>query len=231
MDPSVRSKKRQDSDTLKNSVFIYSRKVLSLFLGIAISAFGCSLTIKAAVGLGAWDAVALTVSNMTAIKVGTVAILFNSLCVIGQVLIEKRSFRPIQFLQFVVVATIGALINFFVYYVFGSLVLTSYILRFILILLAYFIIAFGVTVIMETNLVRNPLEGFCQVIADRIGKPMGRVRQVVDIGLIVVALLLAFLSDTDYTIREGTIVCMILFGPLLDIYKKPVRRLLDRLSV
>jgi uncharacterized membrane protein YczE len=127
-----------------------------------------------------------------------------------------------------VVLIMGALINFFVYTFLGSIVNSSYILRLVIISIAYLIIAFGVTIILESNVVRNPLEGFCQVIADRIKKPLGKVRQVVDIGLILLTLLLVFLSHTESTIREGTLICMLVFGPMLDVYKKPVAKLLDR---
>jgi uncharacterized membrane protein YczE len=231
MDPSSRS--GQDACSIGAAVNLlrYAKKTVALMIGIIITAFGCSLTIKASVGLGAWDALALTVSNISCIKVGTIAIIFNSLCILGQLAIERKNFRIIQFMQFILVLIQGTFINFFVYTVFAGLRLSSYPMRIILIVFAYCVIAFGVMVIMETRIVRNPLEGVCQVAADRLGKPMGRIRQLLDIFLIVLALLLAFLSRTDYTIREGTLICMLMFGPLLDVYKKPVRKILDRLGI
>jgi len=44
-------------------------------------------------------------------------------------------------------------------------------------------------------------------------------------------LLLTFIFDDDLNIREGSVICLLIFGPLLDLFKKPVQRFMHFLKV
>lgn len=209
----------------------YFKKMIVLMMGNLVVYFGFCLAIKAAVGLGAWDAMSLAVSNMTGIKVGTVSILFNSACILGQLLMERQNFKLIELLQFFNVFLGGIVLNFFIYILFANVYIASYPLRILTSIVGYIIGALGVMIIMETQFVRTPLEGFCHILADRYGKPLGRLRQTADISFIIIIVILTFLFKTELTIREGTIICMLIFGPVLDLFKNPLRKVMDRLSV
>lgn len=209
----------------------YFKKMIFLMLGNLIVYFGFCLAIKAAVGLGPWDAMSLAVSNMTGVKVGTISILFNSACIVGQLLMERQNFKLIELLQFFNVFSGGIVLNFFVYILFANVYIASYPLRILISIAGYIIAALGVMIIMEAQFVRTPLEGLCHIFADRYGKPLGRLRQTADIGFIITILIFTFLFKTELTIREGTIICMLIFGPVLDLFKNPLRKVMDRLSV
>ena len=60
---------------------------------------------------------------------------------------------------------------------------------------------------------------------------MGSIRQRGDALFFVLVLLLSFIFSDDLTIREGSVVCLLIFGPLLDLFKKPVQRLMRFLKV
>jgi uncharacterized protein len=93
------------------------------------------------------------------------------------------------------------------------------------------LMAIGVMTIIESQLIRNPLEGLCQVLTDRYGGRMGRLRQLSDWGFIAVALILSFRFKTKITIREGTVICMLIFGPALDFLRTPIRKVMNKLSI
>ncbi len=227
--------KQVTDDALKESKKVrcitYFKKMIFLMLGNLIVYFGFCLAIKAAVGLGPWDAMSLAVSNMTGVKVGTISILFNSACIVGQLLMERQNFKLIELLQFFNVFLGGIALNFFIYILFANVYIVSYPLRILTSIAAYIIVALGVVIIMETRFIRTPLEGFCHILADRCGKPMGRLRQTADIGFIITILIFTFLFKTELTIREGTIICVLIFGPVLDLFKNPLRKVMDRLAV
>ncbi len=65
---------------------LVKRSTLVIFMIILVS-FGASLTLKAAVGVGAWDAISQSMSLLTGIKVGTFAMFLNGSCVVGQLII------------------------------------------------------------------------------------------------------------------------------------------------
>ncbi len=206
------------------NTYTYSKKLIALFLGIIITSFGASITIKVGIGIGAYDAVALSISYITNIKVGTIAIFANILCILGQLLLERKNFKPIQFLQVGLVLLQGTLINFLVYQMLANFEISNYIMKVICLAGGYFVIAFGISIIIQSDIIRNPLEGVCQVIADKINKPMGRLRQSWDIIFIILSVALTLIFKVDFTLREGTIVGMIIFGPALDFFRKPVAK-------
>jgi len=66
------------------------------------------------------------------------------------------------------------------------------------------------------NFISFPLEGACLVISDRFKLNFGKVRQGADILSIIIALVVAISFKDTITVREGTVIGMLLFGPLLD---------------
>lgn len=210
----------------------YTKKISTLVIGVLIISFGASLAIKAAIGLSAWDAMGLTVSNISKIKVGTVAILFNGSCIFMQMLMEKRKFRPVELFQFLNVILIGTFINMFTYNIFVNWEITYYITRLFVAIAGFAICALGVSIVLESKFIRNPLEGVCQLVSERLQKTsMGRFRQLLDFVFIAVVLILSFIFKEEIAIREGTLIAMIIFGPLLDFYKKPVGKVIDKLKI
>ncbi|MDF2821231.1 MAG: hypothetical protein K0R15_1672 [Clostridiales bacterium] len=210
----------------------YAKKIITLIVGVLIISLGASLTIKAAIGLSAWDAMGVTVSKIIKIKIGTVTIFFNGSCIFVQMLMEKKKFRPIELFQFLNVFLIGTFINMFIYNIFNNWEITYYAVRLLVGVVGFAVCAFGVTIVLESKFIRNPLEGVCLLVAERLQKiTMGRFRQLLDIVFIAVVLLLSFVFKEEIAIREGTLICMIIFGPLLDLYKKPVRKIIDKLKI
>lgn len=219
----------------------YIKKTIALLVGVSIIAFGCSLAIKANIGVSAWDALGLTISNIIGIKVGDIYFIMNGSCILIQILIERKNFRKIEFLQVLNILTVSALINLFVYEIFpkwemstATIRIFSYELNLIAVLwliAAYIIIAFGVSIVLESKLIRNPLEGVCLLITEKIGGEMGRFRQKIDFLFIAVTILLIIISKTPLTLREGTIICIVVYGPMLDVWTKPIRKIMEKCNV
>ena len=59
----------------------------------------------------------------------------------------------------------------------------------------------------------------------------GKVRQWVDIISIIIALAVAFIFQDTITVREGTVIGMLLFGPLLDRIMHFVRPRLEKVGL
>jgi len=155
------------------------RKTVALLIGFSVIYLGVCFAIKAHVGLGAYDALCLTISNVIPSKfftVGTVAIILNSSFVFGQILLERKNFRPLELMQFFFIFFGGHLLDFFVYTLFADLVVSYYPWRLLLAVVAFAISALGVMIVMESRFVRVPLEGFCTLLAHKFGKKMGSIR-------------------------------------------------------
>ena len=207
------------------------KRILLTTLSVILIAFGASLSIKAAVGLGAWDALSKSLSTLINIKVGTFAMILNGSCVVSQMILMGKKFNLSRVLQFGIAILIGLFVNFFYYDLFGSLVFTSYWVRLIVFILATAIISFGVSIVMVIDVVTLPLEALCMVINDKTGWKFTKIRQAFDIISIGLSLAISFIFAQAFDVREGTILGMLIFSPLLGVFMPRVQPTLKRLNL
>lgn len=200
----------------------------TLGLFIALTGCGAALSLKAAIGVGPWDALAQSISFLTFVKVGTIGMIMNISCVGGQLIFSKGKFDPKVLLQIPVALVLGSLINFVYYDVLGTLVIDSYWVRFILLLVSTSIIAISVSGIMELGLVTFALEGFCMVLSDRFSLRFAHLRQAVDILSVIIVIGLTVVFKIPPTLREGTIISMMLFGPMLAFFMPRINIVLSK---
>ncbi|MDD3924020.1 MAG: hypothetical protein PHP11_02845 [Erysipelotrichaceae bacterium] len=193
------------------------KKIIVLSLSILLVSFSVSIVLKCAIGVGAWDAFSQTASGIINIKVGTFSMFMNISCVVAQMLIRKE-IKITLILQVFLAVSLGVLINFFYYQLFEDWQTGSYLTTMIFFLIGNVSCAFGVGTVTAQNFISFPLEGLCMEIASKLKRPFGKIRQLADIITMIGVLILVLLFDGIMTIREGTVIGMIVFGPLLDLY-------------
>ena len=198
------------------------KKILHTILGIILIYADVAFAIKAGIGVMPVDAAINTIADVLNIKVGTFSILFHGSFFLGQIAIERKNFRKMELLQILYITLGGTVLNFFLYTVLKNVTFTFYPIRLIVAVAAFFVSAFGVTLVLETHLMRTPMEGCIQLIAERMGTPMGKLRQKIDIGLVLLSVVLTLIFGTDWTLREGTIIAALMFGPAMDFWKTKV---------
>lgn len=193
----------------------YKKYIIFIIL-IICNGCACALTMKAAIGIGAWDAMAQTLFILTTIKVGTMGIIFNCLCVLGELIILRNKFTIRHFLQVIVSFLFGFVVNFMFY---NILVfdMSSYMVKIIMLILAYVGMAVFVGGIMVLNIATFALEGFCKELAQKINFEFSKIRQAVDVICIILSLLICFVCDIPFIIREGTIIGMLIYAPVLQL--------------
>ena len=179
-----------------------------------------AFAIKAGIGVTPVDAAINTIAAVLNMKVGTLSIVVHGSFFLGQILIEGKDFRKAEFLQILYILLGGTVLNFFLYTVLKDITFTLYPIRLVVAVAAFFLSAFGVTLILETHLMRTPMDGWVQLMAERLGKPMGRFRQQIDIALVLLNVVLTLIFGTEWTLREGTVIAALMFGPSMDFWKK-----------
>lgn len=198
------------------------KKILKTIIGIIIIYGSVAVAIKAGIGVLPVDAAIATIADVISMKVGTFSMLFHGSFFVGQILIEKKQFRKTEFLQILYIVLGGTVLNFILYVILKDLTFTFYPIRLIACILAFIVSAFGCTMVLETRLMRTPMEGCIQLIAERIGTKMGSLRQKIDIGLVLLSVVLTLIFRTDWTLREGTVIAALIFGPAMDFWQKYV---------
>lgn len=200
------------------------KKILFTILGIVLIYSAVAFAIKASIGVMPVDAAIATIAAVLGIKVGTISMLFHGSFFLGQICIEKKEFRKTELLQLLYITLGGSVLNFFLYTVLQDVSFHTYPVRLLVCVLAFIVSAFGCTLVLETHLMRTPMEGCIQLMAERSrrGITMGRLRQIIDIVLVLLAVVLTLLFGTDWTLREGTLIAALIFGPAMDFWKKTV---------
>ena len=197
-----------------------TRKIVRTLLGILLVYGSVAFAIKAGVGVLPVDAAIATVADVIHMKVGTFSMLFHGSFFLGQVAMEGRRMRKAELMQILYITLGGSILNFFLYTVLRGVTFSFYPLRLIVCVVAFLVSAFGCTMVLETRLMRTPMEGCIQMIAERIGTTQGRLRQAIDVALVLVSVVLTLIFRTEWTLREGTVIAALIFGPAMDFWRR-----------
>ena len=195
------------------------KKILTTLAGIFLIYAAVGVAIKCGIGVLPVDAAITTLSNIIPVKVGTVAIFFHGSFLVGQIILEKKNFRKIEFLQILNITVGGAVLNFVLYTLLKNFTVTFYPVKLVLSTASFLVGAFGCTLVLETHFVRTSMEGFIQLMAERMGITMGTLRRRIDIFLVIATVLLILITKTPWTLREGTVIAALIFGPAMDFFK------------
>ena len=198
------------------------KKIASTIIGILLVYGSVAFALKAGIGVLPVDAAITSIGTLIGMKVGTFSMLFHGSFFVGQIFIEKKNFRKTELLQILYITLGGSVLNFFLYTVLRNVTFSLYPVRLIVCVLAFLLSAFGCTMVLETHLMRTPMEGCIQMIAERTGTTMGKLRQKIDIVLVIVSVAITLIFGQDWTLREGTIIAALIFGPAMDFWKKHV---------
>lgn len=203
------------------------KRYMLIVLGFVIVGTGCAFTLKANVGVGAWDALAKSTSDIIGVEVGTAGIVFNSCCILGQIFILRKKFRWVQLLQLPLSILLGFVINFVLYelliFPFDSLIGGIF-----MYICASTVCAFGVSIVMLLDEVTFALEGFCMALTQVIPVKFHVVRQAADVLSILAVVILTFVFQISWSIGIGTIIGMLTFGPTLGIFMKIFKPILKK---
>lgn len=199
-----------------------TKKILRTVLGILLVYGSVAFAIKAGIGVLPVDAAITSIATLIGMKVGTFSMLFHGSFFLGQIAIEKKDFRKTELLQLLYITLGGSVLNFILYTVLKNVAFAFYPLRLIVCVLAFAVSAFGCTLVLETHLMRTPMEGCIQLLAERMGTTMGKLRQKIDIVLVIVSVAITLIFGVEWTLREGTVIAALLFGPMMDFWKKTV---------
>lgn len=195
-----------------NRYWIY---LLSLF----IISLGASLSIKANLGTSPLICLPYVSSLITKLTVGEVMFVFTLIFILIQVVLLRGDFEKRQYLQLV----IGTIFSFFVDF---SMMLVDFInpvgytSQMALLLISCLVVAFGVLLEIQTEIVYLPADGVIVAISKVLKKEFSTVKPFVDTSMVIIAAVLSvvFLGYLA-GVREGTIISAVIIGPIVRLLK------------
>lgn len=206
----------------------YALFILSLFF----AALGVAVTKHGELGVSPISSVANVLSyQFTALSLGEWLILWNCVLILGQVVIRRREFEPIQLLQVPLSFLFGWFTDFGSWCVSG-IPSEGYPVRLALVLVGTVILGFGISLAVLANVVMNSGEAFVKALSDKLWKNFGNVKIGFDVGCVVlaVALSLLFFHSVVGT-REGTVIAALLTGQVVKFFVKRLRKPVEKLLV
>lgn len=206
----------------KEAVKRYILFIISLFfMGI-----GVALTKHGELGVSPISSVANVVSiKFTFFTFGTWLTISNCLMLVGQIILLRRKFKPIQFLQIPLSFLFGYFTDFGLWLV-KSIPNDIYIVQLLLVISGIIVLGFGIALGVIADVILNSGEAFVKALADVTKKDFGNMKIIFDVSWVLLSVLLSliFFEGKLVGTREGTVISALLVGVTVKLFVKAANR-------
>ena len=196
------------------------KRYIFFFLGICLNAFGIALFTRSKLGTGPTSCIPYVVSLKSGLSFGTCTFIFNILLLLGQIILLRKNFPRYQLLQLPVTLLFSILID-------GAMKITTFVNTDIYwIALLYNILgcvfrAVGVSCQVVADVVMLSTEAFVKALSDVSKKEFSWIKLFFDVFMAAVAIALSFLLlGRLESVREGTLIIVLLVGPVSHYFTK-----------
>lgn len=191
-----------------------------LFWALLIMALGIALCIRANLGITPISCPPYVLSLGLPLTVGQFTIIMHILLIIGQIILLRHEFRPIQLLQIVPAMGFGLFIDFWMHLT-EWITPHDYAISIITLLSGNLLLALGVHFEMKAHVVMLPTDGFVQAVSTRTGKPFAGMKTAFDLSLLLISIACSLLLFGRIEgVREGTFISAFLVGILVGLLRK-----------
>lgn len=201
--------------------------VISLFF----SALGVAFTKHGELGVSPISSVANIMSyRFSFLSLGVWLIVWNCVLIIGQILMLRKKFRPIQLLQIPLSFLFGWFTDLGMWIV-SFIPAELYPVRLLMVVIGIAILGFGVALSVIANVIMNSGEAFVKAVSDKINISFGNVKIAFDVLCVISAIVLSLIFF-DFTLvgtREGTVISALLTGLTVKFFIGKLKTPLDRI--
>lgn len=211
------------------SLKTYLPRYLWFLVGVLINSFGVALITRAALGTSPISSLPYVLSFRFPVTLGQFTFAMNLFFILGQVLLLRRDFQPIQLLQVAVNAVFSAFIDVSMGLL-SWLEISSLPMAVLVLVLGCAVLAFGISVEVAPRVLMVPGEGIVQAIAAVTGWRFGNVKVGFDAALVATALVLSLLFFHRLQgLGAGTILSALAVGRFVNLYNRRLP-LISRIS-
>lgn len=196
-------------------------RLLFFVIGLFIMTFGVCLTIKAALGAGAWDALNVAFTLKMGLTIGKWVMIDGAILVIINALLLKR--KP-DLLSLLTIVVIGSMVDFWMYTVFGTWEVVTFLPKLATLISGIIIIGFGAAAYLQAKFPQSPIDNFMLAIKERFHVNLMVAKTIGE----VVALIPAFFLKGP--IGVGTVIITFIIGPFIQLFFPFFEKLMKRLQ-
>lgn len=190
------------------------KRYISFIVSLFFIGLGIAFSKQACLGISPVSSVANVLSiKFSFFSLGSWLIITNLLLLLGQIVILRKNFKPLQLLQIPLSFLFGYFTDFWLLII-KYIPNDSYTVKLGLLAVGIFFIGLGVAFGVIADIIMNSPEAFIKVLAEKTHKDFSTMKVIFDVcwvGLAVV-LSLVFFSGKLEGVREGTVITAVLVG-------------------
>lgn len=192
------------------------RRYFYFLLGLAVNSFGVALVTKCALGTSQISSIPYVFSlYFDQISFGMFTFLINMIFIAIQLLLLRRNFPPVQFLQVAANLLFSVFLDLSMYAL-HWFAPEGMVLRWISLLVGCVIVAVGLSIEVAPQVIVVPGDGIVRTIAQVKGREFGWVKVRFDLTLIAIAVACSFLFfHTLRGLGAGTVISALLVGRIV----------------
>ncbi|MEH7884135.1 membrane protein [Bacillus sp. JJ1609] len=195
-------------------------RVLFFIIGLTVLSFGISMTIKAGLGTGAWDALNVGLSETVGLTPGSWVVIVGIILIFVNAALVKR--RP-DIAAVITLLITGVLIDFWILRVFDELIVTGYVKQFAVFMLGMVTLSLGLAIYLQAKFPLIPIDNFMMALRERFGLNLMVAKTLGE----VIALSAAFIFKGP--IGVGTLIVTFAIGPLIQFFFPFFEKLINQL--
>ena len=211
-------------------------RLLFYFIALFFMALGVAFSANSDLGISPVNSLPYVISDIVKMQPGTCVTIVFCLYILVQVILLRKEFNPINLTQIIFSTIFGYFVNFTKWMVGDFLLPGGYIGRLGMQCIGIVLVAFGVFLYLDVELVPMPMEGMTMAIAKKVGKPFPQVKTVVDCTVVLLGVILTVVClhlipfrDPGVRIREGTILAALVTGKVIEIIRKPLSPIVKKI--
>lgn len=210
-----------------------AKRYILFIISLFFSALGVALTKHGELGVSPISSVPNVMScKFTSVSMGNWLIIWNCMLILGQIIILRKKFQPVQLLQVPLSFLFGYFTDFGMWCV-SPIPAESYFMRIAMVILGVAVLGFGISLSVIANVIMNAGEAFVKAVADTLDKSFGNVKIVLDVSYVLLSVILSliFFNFKLVGTREGTVIAAFLTGMTVKWFTKRLEKPVNSLLV
>ena len=204
----------------KSTPIQYGIRILIYCVALFLMAVGVALSVNSNLGVSPVNSLPYVISQIIHVQMGTCVTVLFSFYIFLQIIILRKEFHPVNLLQIAFSTLFGYFVDFAKLLV-GDFAIPTYAGKLTMLAASILLIALGVMLYIDVELVPMPMEGLSSCIAKKLGKPFPTMKTVVDCIVVATGMVLSFLFLGKLDgIREGTVITAMVTGKLIALFRK-----------
>ena len=209
------------------------KRYLLFIISLFFSGVGVAFTKHGGLGVSPISSVPNILNiRFESVSMGNWLIMWNCLLILGQILILRRRFQPIQLLQVPLSFLFGYFTDFGTWIVSG-IPADRYIVKILMVVLGVIILGFGISLSVIANVIMNSGEAFVKVLSDGMKTNFGNAKIAFDIGNVLLAAIMSvvFFGFPIQGLREGTLIAAVGTGTVVNWFTKRISKSVEKILV